>query len=79
MIETTIRFAAVRKTTDSGKEWIDHGTISGVKELAEQRARVSDIEAPGWRMAHPVVRITQVEIREVAAQEQARRRPRHAA
>jgi hypothetical protein len=67
MVEPKFRYAPVRRTSDSGKEWIDLGDMAINPHEAMNKAEATNkMLAPNWDAVHPVVRIARVKIEEVA-------------
>jgi hypothetical protein len=58
-------FMVVRRTTDSGKEWLDIDSISLTREGARNTAARSVERIPDWDKANPVVRVVKVRIEEI--------------
>lgn len=58
-------YAAIRKTSDSGKEWIDIDSISLLFETTKDKAKKTDDYITYWAKDNPVVRISKVNISEV--------------
>jgi hypothetical protein len=56
-------WAVIRRYEDM--EWIDHSTISTTPELAEMKANEMDQFKPEWGNSNPIVRISQVIIKEL--------------
>lgn len=65
LIERLVVYGAVRKAQDSGTHWLDLDTLSGLSEMAKQKADADDARLPNWARANPVVRIARLEINEV--------------
>lgn len=67
-------YFAIRKTVDSGKEWADPSTASGLREEAERKARETDKSVPAIASGMPVVRIAEFQITEIAQEKTVNRR-----
>jgi hypothetical protein len=61
----SIEYAAIRRCSDDGHEWIDTSTISGSHELARAEAKQNDDFIVAWAKHNPVVRIAQIKIEEM--------------
>lgn len=58
-------YGAIRKTSDSGKEWIDIETLSGLHELSREKAeRENQLCGPFWAKNNPVVRVVSISLLE---------------
>lgn len=62
---TKTAYAAIRKTSDSGREWICFSSLSLIPEETELKIAETKEDIPGWDRANPVVRIVKVVISEV--------------
>jgi hypothetical protein len=65
-LSCNIWFMAVRKSEYDGHEWIDVCTWGVDAEWVMKIVAKNDLKLPDWAKAHPVLRVTQVEIREVS-------------
>ena len=57
-------FAAIRKTTDSGTEWVDVDSSSFDLERCRGKIRKDDNYIPHWAKDNPVIRISEFELKE---------------
>lgn len=64
-MEPVIAYAAVRKDTLTGIETIMTGEISYLQNAAREMAANNDAAAPSFARDYPVVRIAEVEIKEI--------------
>lgn len=62
---TKTGFAAIRRCVDDGREWLDVGTITVLREQTGCFAKKEDDIIPSWVKSNPVVRIVRIEIREL--------------
>ena len=60
-----VRWAAIRKNTDSGMEWIDSSSINSVPESVKRDVAKTKRIIPRWDKANPVLRIVKVQISEI--------------
>lgn len=58
-------YAAIRKATDDGHEWMDMETYGFDHQDVQRRADQQAKNVPGWAKANPIVRISKVVIKEV--------------
>ena len=58
-----LHYAAIRVT--EGREWIDTSTIALLPEIARENGESADSLIPLWASHNRLLRIAQVEIREV--------------
>jgi hypothetical protein len=58
-------YAAIRKLTDEGREYIDISSISCDRLDSEDKAEALDELIPQWASANPVQRIAKIEIKEI--------------
>jgi hypothetical protein len=57
---------AIRKTEDSGKEWIQLTSVGCISEQAEANSQETNLRCgESWSKANPVVRIARVKVTEV--------------
>lgn len=61
----TRAYAAVRKSKDSGREWIPTSTISLLIWDVRKKVKEEEELAPDWAKDNPVVRIAKIKIEEV--------------
>jgi hypothetical protein len=58
-------FAAIRKCDDDGHEWMEHGTISYLRdETIEKAESTNKACGPQWASANKVVRIAMIKVSE---------------
>jgi hypothetical protein len=57
---TTTGFAAVRRSSDTGYEWIDATTFGWMRDMARDKVLETQRCIPGWAALHPVVRVVRV-------------------
>ena len=62
---TTTAYAAVRKSIEGDYEWIDRNKISYSSDHVQYLIKIEGEKIPAYYAAHPLMRIAQVEIREV--------------
>jgi hypothetical protein len=65
MAVTKIGYAAIRKDTYEGKEFIDSSSITCTPELVGVDIEQTKRCIPGWHNANPVQRIARVKIEEL--------------
>lgn len=59
------KYCAVRFNSHDKKEWLDYDTLAATIELVRNRVEFDKSRFEEFDKAHPVVRISQIEIREI--------------
>jgi hypothetical protein len=58
-------FCLVRKSRESGKEWLDSQTCSMLAEEASDKGKIADLGCRVVKDEYPVVRVVRIKVEEV--------------